>query len=115
MSDCKGYQYEPEYNEDELSTSNENTAHSDENDRKHDKNWCSCEHCEILSSRRECTCCREFEHYAENYLSPACPCITEHCDFDMVCLNTIVLETAYVAFMRYKRQGGWAPQVLTNK
>ncbi|XP_061170462.1 uncharacterized protein LOC133179792 [Saccostrea echinata] len=119
MSDCKGYQYEPEYNEEELlAASTENNSDLgmiEENDRGNDKNWCSCGHCDILPSRRECVCCQEFEHYAENYISSQCPCISQHSDFEMVSLNRTVLETAYVAFMRYKRKRGPAPQVLTNR
>ncbi|XP_062609448.1 P2X purinoceptor 7-like [Saccostrea cucullata] len=119
MSECKGYQYEPEFNEEELlaasAESSDDLGVNEINERGDNTNWCTCGHCDILPSQRECVCCKEFEHYAENYISSLCPCISQHSDFDMVCLNRVVLETAYVAFLRYKRKSGQAPQVLTNR
>jgi hypothetical protein len=41
---CFGYQYEPEYTEEELAI---------------DKNFCSCGHCVLLPKQTECLCCKQ--------------------------------------------------------
>ena len=48
------------------------------------------------------------------YLSQSTKCITRHPDL-LVCLNPVVLETAYVGYLRFKRQGGRAPDVLSPR
>ena len=48
-----------------------------------------------MPSRRESICCQEFEHYMAEYLSQPATCITRHQDFELVCLNSPVLETAF--------------------
>jgi hypothetical protein len=54
-------------------------------------------------------------HYDEHYITEDIPCISLHPDFDIICLNNTVLETAYVVFMRYKRLGGRAPDSLSPR
>lgn len=114
---CVGYQYEPEFTEEELaatSVSNHNIE-SDEDTTNIDDNFCTCENCIPLQKRRESLCCRDFQHYNEHYITEVNSCITLHSDFDIICLNKTVLETAYVIFMRYKKMKGRAPDLLTPR
>jgi hypothetical protein len=37
-------------------------------------------------------------HYDEHYITEDMPCISLHPDFDIICLNNTVLETAYPIF-----------------
>jgi hypothetical protein len=53
--------------------------------------------------------------FDERYITEDIPCISLHPDFDIICLNNTVLETAYVVFMRYKRLGGRAPDSLSPR
>ena len=66
----------------------------------------------IMLSRRESICCQEFGHYMAEYLSQSVACISRHQDFELVCLNSAVLETAYVEYLRFKHQHGRAPDFL---
>ena len=66
------------------------------------KNWCNCGECIIMLLRRESICCQEFEHYMAEYLSQSVTRISRHQDFELVCLNSAVLETAYVGYLRFK-------------
>ena len=114
---CFDYQYEPEYTEEELAAvaaTNEESTNNEE-DEASDKNCCSCGYCALLPKQRECLCCRQFQHYDEHYITEDIPCISLHPDFDIICLNNTVLETAYVVFMRYKRLEGRAPDSLSPR
>lgn len=63
---------------------------------------------------KESVCCKEIDQVVErmdeeNELN----CITEHTDFDPVCLNRGVLNTA---FMQYRQQyGAVRPDVTENQ
>ena len=46
------------------------------------------------------------------YLSQSATCITRRQDLKLVCLNSAVLETAYVGYLRFKHQHGRAPEFL---
>ncbi|XP_062615570.1 uncharacterized protein LOC134277272 [Saccostrea cucullata] len=63
MSECKGYQYEPEFNEEELLAvsveSSDDLGINEINERGDNTNWCTCGHCDILPSQRECVCCNQ--------------------------------------------------------
>ena len=115
-----GYQYEPEYTWEELEALDINQS---EKDNAQDPNsarlgnvlWCQCGKCQPLPKGRECICCKEFDHYVDNYIGEDLDCITMHSDFDLICLTNVVLETAYVAYMRYKRIRGNAPASLTHR
>jgi hypothetical protein len=114
---CLGYQYEPETQmkssmHNLLKMPQNNTQTQEESIRQ---NFCLCGNCENLPSIRECLCCKEFEHYDENNITEEVQCISQHPEFDLICLNKTVLETAYVSFMRYKRLGGRAPDSLTTR
>ena len=112
----KGYQWEPEYTEEELAeihsgSLDRNSVHA----RSTDLSWCTCNLCTPMRQLQESTCCQEFEHYTADYLTDTISCITLHEDFALICLNPLVLETAYVTFLRYKRQSGRAPDVLSSR
>ena len=56
----QGYQYEPEFTEEELeSIVNQPRNAMIELERSYDLTWCNCGECMIMPSRREstCTCC----------------------------------------------------------
>ena len=100
--EVEGYQFEPEFTEEEIES--QNLASSpvvSENERGMSLDWCTCENCTILPTLNECLCCDEFDHYVT--------------DFDTVCLNPVILETAYIIYIRYKSQRGRAPDHLNNK
>jgi hypothetical protein len=97
---CFGYQYEPEYTEEELAAAaatNEESTNNEE-DEAIDKNLCSCGHCARLPKQRECLCCKQFQRYDEHYITEDMPCISLHPDFDIICLDNTVLETVYPIF-----------------
>ena len=53
------------------------------------------ENCTILPAFNECLCCSEFDHYVTDYINSHTKCISLHPYFDTVCLNPVILETAY--------------------
>ena len=58
---CFGYQYEPEYTEEELAAAaatNEESTNNEE-DEAIDNNFCCCGHCVLLPKQRECLCCKQ--------------------------------------------------------
>ena len=74
----KGYQWEPDYTEEELAeipsdSQDRNTEHA----RSTDLSWCTCSFCTPMPVS----------------------CIKCHQDFALICLNPLVLETAYVTFL----------------
>ena len=89
------YQYGPEFTEEELaSIVNQPKNAMTKLERSFDLTWRNCGECMIMLSRRESICCQEFEHYMAEYLSQSASCISRHQDFELVCLNSAVLETA---------------------
>ena len=70
--------------------------------RVHQFDRCHCGHCETLPTGVECVCCYEIEQIKrvlEQYGSQEnISCITEHKDFDAVCLNIWVLQAAYFVY-----------------
>ena len=48
----------------------------------------------------ECKCCEEFPDLLKDKLDDSC--ITDHKDFDVLCLHNSVLETAFIRHRRYK-------------
>ena len=114
--EVEGYQFEPEFTEDEIKS--QNLASSpvvSVNERGMSLDWCTCENCTILPTFNECLCCNEFDHYVTDYINSHTKCISLHPDFDTVCLNPVILETAYIIYIRYKSQRGRAPDHLNNK
>ena len=61
--------------------------------------WCKCVKCTPMPSGIECQCCREMDELEERlmkYSRDSLMCITDHEQFNMVCLNNNVLYTAMV-------------------
>ena len=62
-------------------------------------NWllrCTCGHCEVMSTSRECICCYEYkEVLAIKNEHDGLKCVTDHPDFSAVCLNISNLKIAY--------------------
>ncbi|XP_049523901.1 P2X purinoceptor 7-like [Dermacentor silvarum] len=58
--------------------------------------WCECGHCQVLPNFREleCVCCREMG--APVTVAQPQGCITEHPDFNVLCLNIAVLRVVYL-------------------
>jgi hypothetical protein len=112
-----GYQLELEYTEEELRQMEEAASAQrreiENNPRQNDTNWCSCSKCISLPLPSECMCCHEFSLF-DGQLEPS-DCITDNTNFRTVCLNSVVLETSYISFLRYTRHRGRAPDVLTNR
>ena len=103
-----GYQWEPEYSETELLGMNQEQLQDGINDQRSDEltmEFCTCQNCVIhfvLPTQDECKCCKDFQHFVDQYIGDDCICITLHQNFETVCLNRTVLETAYICFLRYK-------------
>ena len=93
------YLYEPEYAEGETPPLLEqehihqvDDSSSEEENRLHDlESWCDCGNCEIMITERECRCCFETRGLAQ-HLRTGIGCITNHEDFNAVCLTRGVLE-----------------------
>ena len=117
-SEILGYQWEPEYSEAELLEMNQEQSRDEVNDQTADEltlEFCTCQNCVILPTQEECKCCKDFQHFVDQYIGDDCTCITLHQDFETVCLNTTVLETACICFFRYKRFTGRAPETLNPR
>ena len=80
---AQGYQYEPEYSMEEWENiERQQRSTTSEHERSSDLSWCHCGECMTMPTRRESTCCQEFEHYMIEYLSQSTKCITRHPDFN---------------------------------
>ncbi|XP_074658650.1 uncharacterized protein LOC141911561 [Tubulanus polymorphus] len=66
--------------------------------------WCTCTHCQILTTEPECVCCSEIDVVAgkirelEGYDSREYNCITDTDGFKGVCLHVWVLQTAWSGY-----------------
>ncbi|XP_057290739.1 uncharacterized protein LOC130613407 [Hydractinia symbiolongicarpus] len=110
---CKGcYDNEPEYTESQLknicSSKTANDISDDEDEdldssRLENLHWCKCKKCDIheLMTVKECKCCLEFTTLLGEKLEEN-TCITLHKDFNILCLNRTVLETASIRHRRYQ-------------
>ena len=63
-----GFQFEPEFeNEEEIEEPESYKEAEDEelncSDRQQEniRDWCSCENCDVMPSRKECVCCLEID------------------------------------------------------
>ena len=64
---------------------------------------CLCTHCVVMSTPRECICCKEIVEVV-NKLSEVetdMTCITQHPGFASVCLDVWVLQTAYFQYRQH--------------
>ena len=61
---------------------------------------CTCGHCIVMPTSRECVCCAEIEEVTERMQEGPheVTCITEHEGFEPVCLNVWVLQAAYFQY-----------------
>ena len=50
--------------------------------------WCTCGHCDILPSIQENLCCKELE--STHWELDCLPCVTNHPDFEVLCLSPVV-------------------------
>ena len=55
MADLQPYRFEPERVPNPKDSEREN---EEVNDRLEGTLWCSCERCQIITTQRECVCCR---------------------------------------------------------
>ena len=78
------------------------SSHGDElnSSRLENLHWCTFHHCTLMPTFIECKCCEEFPDLLKDKLDDSC--ITDHKDFDVLCLHNSVLETAFIRHRRYK-------------
>ena len=74
--------------------------------------WCTCHHCTVMPTFIECKCCEEFPDLLKDKLDDAC--ITDHKDFDVLCLQISVLETAFIRHHHYKNNYTDAKEMTKN-
>ena len=113
------YGNEPEYTEEEL-TALGITLESDEEEmvdsdaseedetvlsssRLENLHWCRCTKCVIMETLPESRCCKEFHELLGEKLNSV-NCVTENPRFKAVCLQSDVLETAYIQNRRYNNR-----------
>ena len=110
------YLNEPEYNQEELLKIQNTRLHDDEHEtsseeeedmnssRLENLHWCTCQNCVIFNTFKliECKCCQESSILLNDKLDNI-QCITLHPDFEILCLNSTVLETAFIRHRRYHR------------
>ena len=119
------YMFEPEYESGESENNGESNDSSD-TDSDHENNgyrgranqpaqaWCECAKCQQMRKDKECVCCKEWTDILGKKLDNLM-CITEHQDFNVVCLLHVTLCMAYIQFMAYKKIPGRAPETLNNR
>ena len=112
VSGC--YLNEPEYSQVELEELQKlhecelyGNSSSDEelnSSRLENLHWCKCSCCVIYNTYKlvECKCCREFSTLLNDNLNDI-KCITMNNEFEILCLNRIVLETASIRHHRYHK------------
>ena len=89
--------------EDKLSEKLSENSSSDEelNSSRHENlHWCKCSCCVIYNTFKlvECKCCSEFSTLLNDI-----KCITMNNEFEILCLNQFVLETASIGYRRYHK------------
>ena len=62
--------------------------------------WCTFHKCTLMPILIECKCCEEFPDLLKDKLDDAF--ITDHKDFDVLCLHNSVLKTSFIRHRRYK-------------
>jgi hypothetical protein len=86
-SEILGYQWEPEYSETGLLEMNQEQLRDEVNDQRSDEltlKFCTCQNCVILPTQDECKCCKDFQHFVDQYIGEDCICITLHQYFEAV-------------------------------
>ncbi|CAH1779227.1 unnamed protein product [Owenia fusiformis] len=124
----QGYQFEPEYTEEELREMEVEEARlrdaEAENEIPEVLEFCICKKTDLemgcdranLLDSKEAVCCRG-EQWID-LLSSKCgqeeECITNHDDFAVVILHPAVLLLAFCRFLDFKKRKGARPNSLTN-
>ncbi|KAJ8027942.1 P2X purinoceptor 7 [Holothuria leucospilota] len=94
------YQFEPVRREDVIPQQNEPQQENREDRMQGTETWCTCGHCIVMPSERECLCCHEVskidQKRRKGKVQPIC--ITQKPGFQSVCLDHDVLETAFYQF-----------------
>lgn len=72
----------------------ETTSNDVDLGRLHTTSWCWCGKCQVMDSLRECVCCWEMERANVLVRDSDLSCVTLLENFNQVCLNKDVLETA---------------------
>ena len=98
------YLGEPEYTEQQAKSMKFSASSSSDDElnssRLENLHWCTGQHCTVMPTFIECKCCKEFDGLLKDKLDAGC--ITDHKDFDILCLHKSVLETAFIRHRRYK-------------
>ncbi len=104
------YMFEPQV-EREVMDDGEATSSSDEDDLEEEEDnrldnlfWCQCGLCVLMPTQRESLCCREmWGHLVDklNFEEHGIHCISDHKDFESVCLNPAVLRVSLLMMCQY--------------
>ena len=106
------YMNEPEYSDVELGSEGESSVSGSSGDsdaldssRLENLHWCTCYKCVIFESFKivECKCCQEYSTLLNDKLANV-KCITDHEDFQLLCLNQRVLENSAIRYRRSRRK-----------
>ena len=105
-----GYEYEPEFTEEEMKSileqGHESSSSEDYSDldssRLENLHWCKCRNCVIglTFTELECKCYRECAILDEKLQD--IKCITQHKDFENLMLNPSVLELSFIRHRRHQ-------------
>ncbi|KAG1675535.1 hypothetical protein GQR58_014656 [Nymphon striatum] len=68
---------------------------------------CTCGHCQLMDTERECRCCQEITEVEQKLQDPAkdnanFQCIITHPGFDGACLNIWALKVALLTYKKYR-------------
>ena len=73
--------------------------------------WCQCENCVAMPTVKECLCCNEDSaNLLDKLYEGNMDCVTDHPDFEAVCLTETVLEILMYALREvrgYGQLGNW--------
>ena len=56
-----------------------------------------------MPTGEECICCYEIARVVDKLEEIGAPCITEHEEFNVVCLNMWTLQTAYYQYKQHRK------------
>ena len=100
--------------EDNTPMSSEESENELDSSRLENLHWCKCTHCCIMPTLIEAKCCRECENLLEDKLDFS-KCITDYEEFDTLCLNEIVLNTASIQYNRRFKKNYKMVKDMNNK
>ena len=129
----EAYNYEPVFSEQELRRMRDAAAPAEESDgdgtdsgddrpappdppdRMNTRDWCTCGNCEPLDSPTQCVCCHEVGNCEQFLDNDEVNCVSDHEDFQPVCMHRAVLRTALVARLDCRGHARRRlPQILEN-